>query len=205
MRRALTIAAVLLAAPCSANPYLPLRDGEVTVLDYRFHVEKAGKEFKVPDRHGTMIVTNEGSETKNGKPWSRFRVKYRDMADSFADVLLWRREQDGDVHVGSLQNGKWKETLELARDLSVGAEWEYDDGERSRRKVTRKLDLKIGDRELADCVEITRQVAKKSLSKAINRNYYCRGVGEVKSYFEMPSPIGNYVTETSLRSQTPTP
>jgi hypothetical protein len=198
-----TISALLLASPCWPHPYLPLHEGDVTVLDYHFHVETDRKEFKLPDRRGKMIITTERTEEKNGKPWARFRVSYRDMPTSGPDVELWRREEDGNVYVGAMRAGKWHETLELARDLSVGAEWDYDDGERSRRKVTKKLDLEIGDNRLGDCVEITRSVAKKGLQAVINRSYYCRDVGEVKSYFEMPSPVGDYVTETSLRKHEP--
>jgi hypothetical protein len=198
---ALTLAGTLVAAAASAHPYLPLREGDVLVLDYRFHVETDRKEFAVPERRGKMIITTERTEEKSGNPWVRFRVAYRDMPEPIPDVTFWRREDGGAVRAGSMVGDRWRDTIELPADVSVGAEWDYDDGERSRRKVTRKLALELGGKTLDDCIEVTRTVAKKNLAAAVNRNYYCRDVGEVRSVFEMPSPVGRYVTETSLRNR----
>ncbi|MGH7805787.1 MAG: hypothetical protein ACREQJ_15680 [Candidatus Binatia bacterium] len=196
----LTIASLALAASASAHPYLPLREGEVVVLDYRFHVATDRKEFALPERRGKMIITTERDEERSGNAWMRFRVSYRDMPDPIPDVTFWRRDDGGAVRAGSMIGDRWRETVELPADVSVGVEWDYDDGERSRRKVTRKLALALGGKTLADCIEVTRTVAKKNLAAAVNLNYYCRDVGEVKSVFEMPSPVGRYVTETSLRT-----
>ena len=193
------LAGALLASSAAAHPYLPLREGDVLVLDYRFHVETGRREFAVPERRGKMIITTERTEEKGGKPWVRFRVAYRDMPDPIPDVTFWRRDDAGAVRAGSMIGDRWNESIELPADVSVGAEWDYDDGEKSRRKVTKHLALELGGKTLDDCIEVTRTVAKKSLSAAVNRNYYCRDVGEVKSVFEMPSPVGRYVTETSLR------
>ena len=195
---ALTLAGMLVASAAAAHPYLPLREGDVLVLDYRFHVETDRKEFALPERRGKMVITTGKTEEKSGKPWVRFRVEYRDMPDAIPDVTFWRREDDGAVRAASMIGERWNESVELPADVSVGAEWDYDDGERSRRKVTRKLALELGGKTLDDCIEVTRTVSKKSLTAAVNRNYYCRDVGEVKSVFEMPSPVGRYVTETSL-------
>ena len=197
------MALLLAATPAWSHPYLPLHEGDVMVLDYHFHVDAKKKQPKPPDQRGRMIIKAERTEQKQGKPWVRFRVSYRDIPYSIEDVLFWRREENGKVYTGSVRNGKFSETLELPSDVSVGAEWDYDDGERSRRKVTKRLDLDVGGRKLVDCVEVTRSIAKKERSSVVNRNYYCRDTGEVKSYFMMPSPLGDYVTETSLRSDEP--
>ena len=197
---ALTLAGTLVAAAAvaQAHPYLPLREGDVLALDYRFHVDTNRKELAVPERRGKMIVTTEQTERKHGTPWVRFRVEYRDMPEPIPDVTFWRRDDGGAVRAASMIGDRWRETVELPADVSVGAEWDYDDGERSRRKVTRKLALELGGKTLDDCIEVTRTVAKKNLAAAVNRNYYCRDVGEVKSVFEMPSPVGRYTKETSL-------
>jgi hypothetical protein len=84
--------------------------------------------------------------------------------------------------------------------VSVGSEWEYYDGEKSKRKVTAKLEMELGDgRKVSDCIEVTRTVLdNKKLSNITNKDYYCPEIGHVKYLFSQPSPFGDYITQTSL-------
>jgi hypothetical protein len=202
MRVALAAIVVLLSAEARAHPHLPLRPGDVTVLDYRFHVETSRKEFRVAETKGTMTITTEAAEERNGKSWVRFRTTYDGIPYMTTTVETWRREENGDVYVASMRDGLWSETLELPADVSLGAEWDYDDGEPSRRKVTALVDLELGGRALRGCIEVLRIPKNADRKNVTNRNTYCPDVGEVRFHLEATSPVGTYVTATSLRTHT---
>jgi len=100
-----------------------------------------------------------------------------------------------------MRRGTWAETVELPADVSVGREWEYDDGEKSRRKVTRTLEIELPSGEvLPDCIEVLRTFThNENLARVINKSYYCKVVGDAGSIFLQPTPVGEYQTETRLR------
>jgi hypothetical protein len=190
------------AVTAPAHPYLPLESGRVTVLDYSFRVEN----LKVPQGpravRGQMIIKTGPFEEKAGKLYLRQTTSYRNIPYQTADQQSWRREEHGNVYLGMMRRGAWAETLELPADVSVGREWDYDDGEKSRREVTRKLEIELPNgRSFADCIEVARTIThNKNLASVVNRNYYCRDLGDAGSVFLQPSPIGDYKTETRAHS-----
>jgi len=192
---------LLLAQPAAAHPYLPLQSGNTTVLAYDFHVDTTKPAFKQSDSKGKMIIRTEGAEEKQGKRYTRFRTSYEGisfMAGS-KDIHVWRREENGVVYLASPLQAVFNETVELPADVAVGSEWDYFDGEKSKRKVTAHLELQFEGKKFPDCIEVTRSILNnEKLKQAINKNYYCRDVGEVGSLFKQPSPVGEYITETKL-------
>lgn len=186
----------------AAHPYLPLEEGRVTLLDYHFRVEGSKVPNAAQEVRGEMTLRYSSYEEKFGKRYLRQTTSYRDIPYMSNDQLIWRREEDGNVYVASMLNDKWNETLELPKDVSIGAEWDYFDGEKSRRKVTRKLELKLaGGEVLTDCLEVTRSVlGNEKLKSAININYYCRDKGDSGFLFRQASPLGEYITETKAKS-----
>lgn len=197
-----SITNILSVAVCFAHPYLPIDEGQTTVMDYKFFVETSKKEFKGSDAHGRMIITSPGKDIKQGKTYVRFVTSYKNIPYSTADTSLWRREENGMVYAASELHGKFTETVELPKDLAVGQEWDYNDGVESRRKITQKLNLDLAGKTLTDCIEVTRVVLKnESLKNVVNKDYYCPGVGHVKYFFRQPTPVGDYITETSLVEQ----
>lgn len=192
-----------------AHPYLPLEGGRVTVLDYTFRVENPkiraenpGVAQALQPVRGKIIVKTGEFEEKFGRRYLRQATSYRDIPYMKVDQLTWRREENGNVYFGSMLHGRWNETLELPADVSVGREWDYYDGEKSKRKVTRKLEIKLpGGEVLPDCIEIARTILKNErLANVVNKNYYCRDKGDAGSVFLQPSPVGDYTTETKARS-----
>lgn len=115
---------------------------------------------------------------------------------------MYRREEDGNVYLGAESKGKISESLELPANTEIGSEWKYSDGVESARKITAKPKVTLSNGEvLSDCIEVTRQVLKNELHKpAIDKNVYCKDLGKVRSLFFQPSPIGDYKTETLLKS-----
>lgn len=195
----------LAVAVLLANVYLPLRTGDVALFDYRFHVEATSDQFRAPETNGKMTVWTEGTDEKHGKTWTRFRTTYRDIPYMKTAVFTWRREENGDVWMGSEAGGRWSETLELPADVSVGREWDYDDGEPSRRKVVRKLDVVVAGRTVSGCIEVARAPLRDDRKNVTQTNVYCPDLGEVKFRLEATSPMGTYVTETSLSGHTKAP
>lgn len=199
------LAAVFLFLPAGiaqAHPYLPLEKGAITVLAYRFHVKNATMTPKPQEVHGEITMRHDRFEDKAGKRYLRQTTSYRNIPYISEDQHIWRREENGNVYMASMLHGKWNETLELPRDAVPGKEWQYFDGEKSKRKITRTFDLKLDDgRVIRDCLEVRRTIlAKERLKNVININYYCRDIGDSGSVFQQPSPIGDYVTETRLKS-----
>ncbi len=182
-----------------AHPYLPLEKGRITVLEYRFHVEGAKMEELKKDVRGEMTTRFEDLEEKSGKKYLRQRTSYKNIPYMTEDQAGWRREENGNVYLGIDTPGKWKETLELPADVSVGSEWDYNDGVQSKRKITRLLDLTLTTGEtVKDCLEVTRSIVKnEKLKTVVNINYYCRDKGDAGSTFRQPSPLGEYITETT--------
>jgi hypothetical protein len=199
--RSLWLAAVpaLASLPAWSHSHLPLNQGSVTTYAYRFQVkgEKAPK--SVPETRGKIRTKNTGLTTVEGRSYWKFVTSYEGIFGIKDEPVSYRREDDGNVYLAYYLRGKWIETLELPREVAVGREWDYDDGEKSRRRITGLLDLEFAGRKYHGCIEVTRTVLKNErLKSALNRNYYCPGVGEVRSVFSQPSPLGDYVTETSL-------
>jgi hypothetical protein len=197
-----SLLALASAETVSAHPYLPLESGRMTVFDYSFRVENSKMGQVPPSVRGRIIVKTGSFEEKAGRLYLRYITSYRNIPYQAANQELWRREENGDVYLGMMRKKRWVETLELPADVSVGLEWDYDDGEKSRRKVTRKLEIKLPSGEsLADCVEVTREIThNKKLAGVINKSYYCRDKGDAGSVFLQPSPAGDYLTETKARS-----
>ena len=187
-----------------AHPYLPMENGAKTLLAYRFHVKNAKMTPKPQEINGEIAMRYDRFEEKGGKRYLRQTTSYRNIPYISEDQHTWRREENGNVYMASMLRGKWNETLELPEDVGIGKEWEYFDGERSMRKITKIFDLKLDDgRVIPDCFEVTRFiVANERLKSVINKSYYCRDIGDSGSVFQQPSPIGDYVTETKLKSHT---
>ena len=185
-----------------AHPYIPMENGAKTLLAYRFHVKNATMTPKPQEVNGEITMRYDRFEEKSGKRYLRQTTSYRNIPYVIEDQHTWRREQNGNVYMASMLHGKWNETLELPKDVGLGKEWEYFDGEKSKRKITKIFDLKLDDgKVIADCLEVTRSiVANERLENVINKSYYCRDIGDSGSVFQQPSPIGDYVTETKLKS-----
>lgn len=183
-----------------AHPYFPLKQGSKTTLSYSFHVETARKEFKQADTKGFLTSEIGLEEEKEGRKYFKFITTYKDIPFSKEPAIHWKREESGVLFAASIINGKLNETIELPADTSLGTEWDYFDGEKSKRKVTSILSLDFDGKKFHDCIEVTRVITKKTLSNVTNISYYCPNIGEVKSIFKQPTPIGDYITETSYTS-----
>ncbi|WKZ57304.1 MAG: hypothetical protein QY326_01180 [Bdellovibrionota bacterium] len=130
----------------------------------------------------------------------KYVTQYKDIPYATQDAVLWRREDNGVVYIASMIRGVINETIELPKDVPVGTQWDYNDGEPSKREVTATLTLELAGLKYPDCIEVTRTVLNnKALQSVTNKSYYCKEVGEVRSLFKQPSPIGDYITETSMR------
>lgn len=203
--RALLLSLALLPAThgrVHAHPYLPLAEGPAKVFSYRFHVENATMVPRPQEVRGEISMRNDDFEVKNGKRYRRQTTTYKRIPYMTAPQHSWRREEDGNVYLAWMQNGKWIETLELPKDVSLGRVWEYFDGEKSRRTISRIFDLKLASGEvIADCIEVKRTIlSNKQLKSAIDRSTYCRDLGVAGSFFQQPTPVGTYTTETLLKS-----
>lgn len=190
----------ILPVSALAHPYFPLREGIKTTLNYSFFVNTTRKEFKQADTKGSLASEIGTEEEKDGKKYFRFTTTYKDIPYSKEPVIHWKREEAGVLYAASIINGKISETVELPADLSLGTEWDYFDGEKSKRKVTSVLALEFEGKKFPDCIEVTRVITKKTLSNVTNISYYCLNVGEVKSIFKQPTPVGDYITETFYAS-----
>lgn len=187
-----------------AHPYLPLESGSTKVYSYHFHIKNAKLTPKPKEVRGEIVLKYGSFEEKNGKRYLRQTTTYRNIPYWTAEQHAWHREENGDVYLGWMQDGKWHETLELPKDVSPGREWQYNDGEKSMRKVSKRFDLKLADgKVIADCLEVTRtHLANQQLNKVVNISYYCRDIGDAGSLFRQPTPFGDYTTETRLKSYT---
>jgi hypothetical protein len=197
-----TIFFALTGSFAQAHPYLPMENGAKTILAYRFHVKDAKMTPKPQEVKGEITMRYDRFEEKDGKRYLRQTTSYRNIPYATEDQHTWRREENGNVYMASMLRGKWNETLELPKNVGLGKEWEYFDGEKSKRKITKIFDLKLDDgRVIPDCLEVTRLiVANERLENVINKFYYCRDIGDSGSIFQQPSPVGDYVTETKLKS-----
>lgn len=185
-----------------AHPYLPMENGAKTLLAYRFHVKNARMTPKPQEVKGEITMRYDRFEEKDGKRYLRQTTSYRNIPYVSEDQHTWRREENGNVYMASMLRGKLNETLELPENVGLGKEWEYFDGEKSKRKITKIFDLKLDDgRVIPHCLEVTRFiVGNERLENVINKSFYCRGIGDSGSVFLQPSPVGDYVTETKLKS-----
>ncbi len=194
----------VLASPETAQThlFLPLESGPVTVLDYSFRVENSKLAEGPQPVRGRIVIKTGPFEEKSGKRYLRQTTSYRNIPYQTVDQQSWRREEAGDVYLRVIRRGIWTETLELPADVSVGREWDYDDGEKSKRKVNRKVEIELPNGEsLADCIEVTRTIThNKNLRNVINKNYYCKDMNDAGSVFLQPTPVGEYKTETRPRS-----
>lgn len=185
-----------------SHPYLPMEKGATTLLAYRFHVKNAKMTPKPQEVNGEIVIRFDRFEEKEGKRYLRQTTSYRNIPYISEDQHTWRREENGNVYMASMLHGKWNETLELPEDVKLGKEWEYFDGEKSKRKITKIFDLKLDDgRVMPNCLEVTRLiVANERLKNVVNKSFYCRDIGDSGSIFQQPSPFGDYTTETKLKS-----
>jgi len=208
--RLITLALSLIAtAPAFAgeNPYFPLEVGRIAKLQYEFRVESDRKEFTQANTRGRITTTAEAWEPRNGRSYLRFLSVYEGIPFMKEPAKLWRREEAGGIFMGSEIRGNFKETLELPAEPVVGVEWDYDDGVKSRRKVTAATSITLPTGEtLNDCIEVTRTVSgNNSLKNVTDKNIYCRNRGNVRSLFVQPTPVGDYRTETLQESMTANP
>lgn len=98
-------------------------------------------------------------QDKNGTLYLRQATKYRNIPYWKTEQHVWRREENGNIDLGWMLNGKWNEVLELPKDVSIGREWMYNDGEKSKRKVIRIFDLTLFEgKTFPDCLEITHSI-----------------------------------------------
>jgi len=185
-----------------AHPYLPLESGSTKVYSYHFHIGNAKKGPRPNEVHGEIVMKYGAFEEKYGKRYLRQTTTYRNIPYWTAEQHVWHREESGNLYLGWAQNGKWHETLELPKDVSLGREWRYFDGEQTKRKISKIFDLKLADgKVLADCLEVSRTVlANQQLNTVVNISYYCRDIGNAGSLFRQPTPVGDYTTETRLQS-----
>jgi hypothetical protein len=185
-----------------AHPYLPLESGSTTILHYHFQIKNTKMVQKPDDIHGEIVMHYDRFEEKHGKRYLRQTTSYRNIPYITTEQQVWRREENGNIYLSSMLHGQWIETLELPKDVEIGREWAYYDGEKSKRKVSKRFDLKLDDGNvIADCLEITRTiVTNEQLKNVVNKSYYCRDIGDAGSLFLQPSPIGDYTTETRLKS-----
>jgi hypothetical protein len=154
---------------------------------------------------GSIVVKTGPLEKKSAKRYLRYTASYRDIPYQIVDQRSWRREEDGNIYLGLMRRGTWAETVELPADVSIGREWEHDDGEKSTRLVTRMLEIELPSGEiLPDCIEVLRTFThNENLASLVDKNYYCKGVGDGGSIFVQPSPVGEYQTKTRVRSFDP--
>lgn len=198
MKRFVAALFTLLPAIAMAHPYFPVVPGEVTVREYHFRVEGGMKGMSSAPVHGKMISTVNGVEVREGKEFTKITTEYKDIPYQQKATEMWVREEGGAVIMGALHGEKFVETTLLPADISVGSEWEYNDGEKSKRKVSRTLALEFQGKRYEDCIEILRVLPKAGASSATHKDYYCRDVGNVKFSFSMASPAGTYITENEL-------
>jgi hypothetical protein len=184
-----------------AHPYHPLKSGMTKTFKYHFHIKNANKTAKLSNVNGEILMQFDNFEEKNGKLYLRQTTTYRNIPYWKTEQHTWRREENGNIYLGWMLNGKWNEALELPKDVSVGSEWKYNDGEKSTRKVTRIFNLNItGGKVFSDCLEITHSIAGNQPSDLIDISYYCRDIGDAGSVVRQPTPVGEYTTETSLEN-----
>ncbi|MCC6954171.1 MAG: hypothetical protein IT290_08640 [Deltaproteobacteria bacterium] len=188
----------LLPSVVIAHPYFPIIPGEVTVREYHFRVEGGMKGMPTAPVHGKMVSTVKGVEVREGKQFTRIATEYKDIPYQQNATEIWVREEAGAVIMGALHGEKFVETTLLPAEISVGSEWDYNDGEKSKRKVSRSLALDVQGKRYDDCIEILRVLPKAGPSSATHKDYYCRDVGNVKFSFSMASPAGTYITENEL-------
>lgn len=193
----------LLGNTASAHPYLPLRDGSVTTLRYDFKVETDRKEFRQADVRGTMTIKASGWQDRGGHRMLRYVTAYHDIPFMKSEVTVWRREENGAVYSGQEVDGKYQETIELAADVTAGSHWDYNDGVPSIRSVRSLPDVTIASGEkMSDCIEVSRAVKQPpehtQPGDVTDVVVYCRDIGNVRSVFTQPSPVGLYRTQTLL-------
>lgn len=193
----------LLASPAFAHPYCPLKDGSISTLNYNFKIESSRKDLKQTEAHGTITITADGWEEREGHRVLRYITTYQGIPFMKGEVVTWRREENGAIYSGQEIDGKYHESLELPADVSVDAHWTYNDGVKSVRTVARHGDIRLADGEIRkDCIEITRaipQTAGNEKFKGVSDLVvYCRDTGVARTLFTQPSPVGLYRTETIL-------
>lgn len=189
---------LLLILHIFAHPFLPLVEDTSSTADYKFEVQTDRPEFRQANTKGTLVVRTSKWENMSGKKYLKFITSYQGIPFMKDDVLLWRREENGNIYLSNEQDGKINETLELPADVSKGAEWNYNDGVESKRKVSDIVSVKLAKGQvLENCIEVTRIVLKNESLKAVtDKSYYCKDKGNVKTIFIQPSPVGDYKTET---------
>ena len=200
----LLIATSLLPIQTAAShPYLPLEDKLTSTYIYSFRVETENKQFKQPDVNGQLRETAVGWEDKYGRKYLHFVTSYHEIPFMKENTSMYRREENGNIYLGSEAKGKITESLELPANTEIGSEWKYSDGVDSVRKITSKTQITLPSGvTLTDCIEVSRKVLSNDSHKsAIDKNTYCRDVGKVHSIFFQPSPVGDYRTETNLKTK----
>lgn len=191
----------ILSTNVSAHPYFDLTPGNTTTFDYSFEVITSKEEFKQSNTKGKIKTQASEWVEKDGQRYLKYVTTYDGISFMTQAVELWRREDNGILYIASIINNKLSETIELPANVTLNSEWDYFDGEKSKRKVTQILDLEFNGQTYKDCLEVTRVVLNSDRFKSVtNKNYYCPKIGDVKSIFSMPSPVGDYVTSTSLAS-----
>jgi hypothetical protein len=187
-----------------AHPYLPLTSGSTKTYDYHFHIEKAQIASKLNDVRGEIFLRFDISEEKYGRLYLRQSSTYHNIPFWKSEVHSWRRDDNGDIYLAWIANGKWNEALELPKDVPLGREWDYNDGQNSKRKITKIFDLTLlNGKVLPDCLEITNISATKEKLKFNQKSFYCRDVGDAGSEYRQQTPVGEYITETNLKEFEP--
>ena len=185
-----------------AHPYFPFSPGDVFVYRYQFHIDTTKEEFKAANSAGKMTVVVGEPEDLNGRSYFPLTTTYVGVPGSPEPTKIWLREEKGALKMGANHQGKFYETTILPAVTTVGTEWSYFDGEESTRKITAIKSFEALGKTHTDCLEVTRApLSNDKLKESINRDFYCRDVGEVKFLFQSPSPIGDYVTETQLEEK----
>ncbi len=197
---AVVLLVLLSAQTTHAHPYFPLKKGATANFDYKFSVDSQREEYTRSNTKGKMISSNTGEVDRDGKRYFRFETRYEGISYMQGVAELWRRDDGGKLLLGSMIKGQLNETVELPEDTSVGQEWDYFDGEQSKRKITGQLSITLPNGlKLPDCLEVSRTILKReNLKDVVNKSYYCRDVGTAGSLFTQPSPIGEYRTESTL-------
>lgn len=183
-----------------AHPYLPLNSGSTKIFRYHFHIGNAKMVPKPHDVHGEITMNFDRFEERNGKRYLRQTTTYRNIPYMTTEQHVWKREENGNIYLGWMLHGKWNETLELPEDVSLGREWEFYDGVKSKKKVTKIFGLKLADGEIiADCLEITHIIPANQKLNVVDKSYYCRDIGDAGSLYRQPTSDGDFTTETSLK------
>ena len=193
MKLIIVTLSAFIAVPAFGHPYYPVEPGTTAVYEYRFRLEGAPPALRAPAVNGKMIATAGARIVKNGHEVVPVTTEYRDIPYQAAPTTIWLREDAGALVMGSEMSGKYSETTILPADTAVGAEWDYDDGKPSKRRVVGKVSADIGDKRYPDCIEVSRRGTAGEY-----KNIYCAGIGEVRGEIRIPSPAGTSVVETEL-------